>query len=142
MMSGIRGRDTKPEIALRSGLHRLGFRFTLRSQLPGKPDVVLPKWRTVVFFHGCFWHGHEGCPLFRLPATRTEFWQDKISGNRLRDGRVALQLQDAEWRVATVRECAVRGPGRSDWPAVCEQLGFWIIGKETLTLEISADDGV
>ena len=72
MMSGIRGQDTKPEILLRSGLHRLGLRFTLRSKLPGKPDLVLPRYRVAVFFHGCFWHGHEGCTLFRLPGTRTD----------------------------------------------------------------------
>ena len=87
-MSGIRGRDTKPEKLIRSALHRLGFRFRLQSKkIPGRPDLVLPKFRAAVFVHGCFWHGHD-CPLFRLPGTRRAFWDAKIKRNRERDTEV------------------------------------------------------
>ncbi len=89
LMSRIRGRDTKPELALRSMLHRLGYRFTVHAPknrtLPGRPDLVLPKYCTVVFVHGCFWHGHENCPHFRLPKSRRAFWKAKIEGNPQRD---------------------------------------------------------
>jgi len=91
VMSRIRGRDTKPELALRSMLHRLGYRFTVNGpknkSLPGKPDLVLPKFRTVIFVHGCFWHGHQHCPAFRLPKSSRAFWKTKIEGNQARDLR-------------------------------------------------------
>lgn len=107
-MSGIRGKDTKPELTVRRLLHRLGYRFRLhRKDLPGKPDVVLPKWRTVIFINGCYWHGHEDCHLFRPPKTRTEFWTNKIAGNRARDERNHLALHDAGWKVIVVWECGV-----------------------------------
>jgi DNA mismatch endonuclease (patch repair protein) len=138
MMSGIRGRDTKPEIALRSGLHRLGLRFTLNSKLPGKPDVVLPKWRTAVFFHGCFWHGHD-CPLFKIPGTRPDFWKAKIDGNRARDTRVMAELAAAGWRVVVVRECAIRGPARHSWEAVCQDVVTWIRNTKGSVLEIEGE---
>jgi DNA mismatch endonuclease, patch repair protein len=108
MMSGIRGKDTKPEIIVRRLLHRLGYRFRLhRKDLPGRPDVVLPKWRTVIFVNGCYWHGHEDCHLFRSPKTRTEFWTNKIEGNRARDQRNHAALRDAGWKVVVIWECAV-----------------------------------
>lgn len=138
MMAGIRGRDTKPEILLRAGLHKLGLRFTLKSKLPGKPDLVLPKHRTAVFFHGCFWHGHEGCPLFRLPTTRPDFWRDKIGKNRDRDARVLGILKTDGWRVAVVRECAIRGAGRRSWDAVCGDLAEWIKEGQGQMHEIAA----
>jgi DNA mismatch endonuclease (patch repair protein) len=91
VMSRIRGRDTKPELALRKMLHGLGYRFTVNGPknrtLPGRPDIVLPKYSTVIFVHGCFWHGHEHCSYFRLPSTRRDFWQTKIEGNQQRDLR-------------------------------------------------------
>lgn len=138
MMAGIRGRDTKPEVALRSGLHRLGLRFSLRSKLPGRPDIVLPRFRVAVFFHGCFWHGHEGCPLFRLPGTRTDFWRAKIEGNRARDARVLSELAEAGWRVAVVRECAIRGAPRRSMADVCDELAAWIRIGEGVFVEILA----
>ena len=138
-MSGIRGRNTKPEIALRSGLHRLGLRFTLHSRLPGKPDLVLPKWRTAVFFHGCFWHGHN-CALFRIPGTRPDFWKAKIDENRLRDSRVMAELATAKWRVVVVRECAIRGPARRTWEAVCEIVAEWIRNGKGSAVEIEGVD--
>ena len=108
MMSGIRGKDTKPEIVVRQLLHRLGYRFRLhRKNLAGKPDIVLPKWRTVIFVNGCYWHGHEDCHLFRLPKTRTEFWTNKIEGNSARDERNHTALEDAGWKVLVIWECAV-----------------------------------
>jgi DNA mismatch endonuclease (patch repair protein) len=139
MMAGIRGRNTKPELKLRSGLHRLGLRFTLKSTLPGKPDIVLPRHRVIIFFHGCFWHGHD-CPLFRMPATRREFWQEKIGKNRERDATVSASLSAAGWRVAVVRECAIRGAGKRPWEAVCCDLAAWIREGQGQALEIAAMD--
>lgn len=108
MMSGIRGKNTKPEIIVRRLLHRLGYRFRLhRKELPGKPDIVLPKWHTVIFVNGCYWHGHENCHLFRLPKSRTEFWTNKIGSNQSRDIRNYAALGDAGWKVIVVWECAV-----------------------------------
>lgn len=125
MMSGIRGRDTKPEKMIRSLLHAKGFRFRVnRKDLPGTPDIVFSGLRAVIFVHGCFWHGHD-CPLFRLPGTRTEFWAGKISKNRENDAKVTQALLDAGWRVGTVWECALRGRGR-DIPGVVEGLAVWL----------------
>ncbi len=109
MMSGIRCRDTQPEMTVRSYLHRSGFRFRLhRRGLPGKPDVVLPRWNAVVFVHGCFWHGHAGCRYFKLPKTREEFWATKIEANLRRDSLAVQRLLEMGWRVAVVWECALR----------------------------------
>jgi DNA mismatch endonuclease (patch repair protein) len=108
MMSGIRGKDTKPEIVVRRLLHRLGYRFRLHCKdLPGRPDIVLPKWRTAILVNRCYWHGHEACHLFRPPKTRTEFWTNKIDGNRVRDQRNYAALQDAGWKIVVIWECAV-----------------------------------
>ncbi len=109
MMAGIRGRDTRPEMLLRRALHGRGLRYRLHDRrLPGRPDIVFPKWQAVVFVHGCFWHGH-GCRLFRWPATRPEWWQEKIRANMARDKRNADALGAAGWRVLTVWECELRG---------------------------------
>ena len=105
-MAGIRTRDTKPEVTLRKALHTKGYRYRLHPKgLPGKPDFVLPRLRVAVFVHGCFWHFHE-CSLFKMPTTRHDFWQAKLSGNRDRDRRVAIEIGETEWRVLTVWECA------------------------------------
>lgn len=105
-MSRIRGKDTSPERAVRSLLHRLGYRFRLHSQsLPGKPDLVLPKYGAVVLVHGCFWHRHRGCPYAYAPKTRKEFWSRKFTGNVERDRRVARELRRLGWRVLIVWEC-------------------------------------
>ena len=108
MMSGIRGKNTRPEIIVRRLLHRLGYRFRLhRKELPGKPDIVLPKWHTVIFVNGCYWHGHENCHLFRPPKTRTEFWINKIHGNQERDQKNYSALYNSGWKVVVIWECAV-----------------------------------
>ena len=113
LMARIKGTNTKPEVAVRSALHRAGFRFRLYSKgLPGRPDVVLPKHRVVIFVHGCFWHRH-GCSLSSDPTTRRKFWQEKFERNVARDARNARALRRQGWRVLTVWECALRTkPGR------------------------------
>jgi DNA mismatch endonuclease, patch repair protein len=127
-MSRIRGRDTKPELALRKMLHGLGYRFTVNGpknrKLPGRPDIVLPKHSTVIFVHGCFWHGHEHCPYFRLPSTRREWWTAKIEGNRSRDARNEKALLALGWNVVSVWECALKGRGAQAWlaPRICNLL--------------------
>lgn len=125
MMSGIRGRNTKPEILIRSLLHRQGFRFRLHARnLPGKPDIVFPRYHAVVFVHGCFWHGHD-CPLFKWPATRPEFWREKIGRNQANDHRARAALIAAGWRVGVVWECAIRG-AKKDLEDVTRRLGNWL----------------
>jgi len=109
LMSRIRARDTGPELRIRHYLWHAGLRYQLyRRDLPGKPDLVFPKWRVVVFVHGCFWHRHTGCPFFRLPKTRTGFWTEKLQKNHDRDGVAIASLLQNHWRVAVVWECAVR----------------------------------
>jgi DNA mismatch endonuclease (patch repair protein) len=106
MMSGIRGRDTQPELRVRRRLHAAGLRFRLHAKdLPGKPDIVLAGPRTVVFVDGCFWHQHPGCAFATLPRTNVDFWRRKLESNVARDTRVRQQLAGAGWRVETVWEC-------------------------------------
>jgi DNA mismatch endonuclease (patch repair protein) len=108
MMAGIRGKNTKPEIQVRKALHGLGFRFgRSNARLPGKPDIVLPRWKVAVFVNGCFWHWH-GCQFSKLPASNKDFWLAKLSANRDRDVRVLTQLTEKGWRVVTIWECALR----------------------------------
>lgn len=119
VMSRIHGRDTKPELALRSMLHRLGYRFTVHGprnkSLPGKPDLVLPKYRSVIFVHGCFWHGHENCKMARIPGTRTEWWAAKIKGNQARDRKNESELRKSGWHVVTIWECALKTAAAREW---------------------------
>ncbi|MFM7011408.1 MAG: very short patch repair endonuclease [Betaproteobacteria bacterium] len=125
MMSGIRGRNTKPEILIRSLLHRQGFRFRLHVRdMPGKPDIVLPRYRAVVFVHGCFWHGHN-CPLFKLPGTRPDFWSEKIERNQNNDNRAKAALLADGWRVGVIWECALRGAGKNI-EGVAQSLAEWL----------------
>jgi DNA mismatch endonuclease, patch repair protein len=108
-MSRIRGKDTKPEVKLRSLLHRAGFRFRIHdSNLPGKPDIVLPRYRSVVFVNGCFWHRHEGCKYCTTPATRKDFWDKKFSGTVQRDQVKQQQLESAGWDVFIIWECDLK----------------------------------
>jgi DNA mismatch endonuclease (patch repair protein) len=108
-MSRIRSRDTGPEMLLRRWLFSRGFRYRLHEKkLPGKPDIVLPKYRTVIFVHGCFWHGHEGCRYFVMPKTRTEWWREKINQNTIRDISNTNKLKEAGWTVLEVFECELK----------------------------------
>ncbi|MEO3402942.1 DNA mismatch endonuclease Vsr [Mucilaginibacter sp. CAU 1740] len=108
-MSRIRNRDTMPEILVRKFLFSRGFRFRLHGKkLPGKPDIILPKYKTVIFIHGCFWHGHNGCRYFVVPKTRTEWWLNKISGNQTRDRQAEILLAAAGWHIITLWECDLR----------------------------------
>ncbi|PKP78893.1 MAG: very short patch repair endonuclease [Alphaproteobacteria bacterium HGW-Alphaproteobacteria-3] len=126
MMSGIRGKDTKPELAIRRGLHALGFRYRLHARnLPGKPDIVLPRWRAVIFVHGCFWHGHD-CHLFKWPKTRTEFWQQKITANRQNDEKAIAALHAQGWRVLIVWECALKGRTRRNLDETVSSIAIWL----------------
>lgn len=126
-MSRIRGSNTKLEVLVRKGLHARGLRYRLGgAKLPGRPDIVLPKYRTVVFVHGCFWHGHD-CPLYRLPKTRPEFWAEKIGKNRARDQRVTSELEAIGWRVLTVWECSLRGQSEAVQQRVFDQLASDIL---------------
>ena len=110
-MARIRGRNTIPEKLVRSLLHRLGYRFSLhRRDLPGKPDIVMARHRTVVFVHGCFWHLHAGCRNARIPKTRRLWWTEKLSGNTARDKRHRNALRHLGWRVLTVWECETEQP--------------------------------
>lgn len=108
-MSRIKGKDTKPEMLVRRFLFTQGFRYRLHLKtLPGKPDIVLPKYKTIIFIHGCFFHGHENCRYFKVPATRTEWWLDKINGNKKRDSENEKLLTDMGWRVITIWECELK----------------------------------
>ena len=121
MMAGIRGKNTKPEIIVRRGLHALGFRYRLHDRkLPGKPDLVFPARQAVIFVHGCFWHGHD-CERFKLPATRRDFWLKKLEANQARDKRNISALLSEGWRVMVVWECATRGRGKHTTHIVLDQ---------------------
>lgn len=109
-MSRIRGKDTKPELVVRSYLHKQGFRFRLHvKELPGKPDLVFPKFQTVLFIHGCFWHGHKNCRYFKMPKTRTDWWRSKIAKNQTNDIIHSLELKAAGWNVLEIWECQLKG---------------------------------
>lgn len=128
MMSGIRGKNTKPEMVLRQGLHARGLRYRLHARdLPGKPDLVFPARRAVLFAHGCFWHGHD-CHLFRMPSTRPEFWATKIEKNKQVDERSIRALVTAGWRVGVVWECALKGRTRLPLPMVLDDCEEWLRG--------------
>lgn len=108
-MSRIRSKDTKPELLVRKFLHKNGFRYRLHVKgLPGKPDIVLPKYKTVIFIHGCFWHGHEGCKYYVVPKTRTEWWLNKIKSNTANDSKAESLLLDSGWRLITLWECQLK----------------------------------
>jgi DNA mismatch endonuclease (patch repair protein) len=140
-MSRIRGRDTKPEMFLRLGLHARGLRFRLhRRDLPGRPDIVFPLHRAIVFVHGCFWHGH-GCMLCKTPATRPDFWISKIARNAERDQQAVSELVRTGWRVLVVWECAMRGPGRLPSADVLNQCETFIRNPDASLKEIAGSAG-
>lgn len=134
MMSGIRGKNTKPEMILRKGLHANGFRYRLHPGLPGRPDMVFPRLNAVVFVHGCFWHGHD-CHLFKWPKSRRAFWRTKINGNIIRDRKSVDALKSAGWRVGIVWECALKGRTRLPPTHVIARCSSWLkSGKRYLEL--------
>lgn len=136
LMSRIRGKNTTPEKVIRSMLWREGFRFRLHAdELVSRPDIVLPKWRAVVLVHGCFWHAHQNCRLFRLPSTKVDFWERKLLSNRERDLRSAAELAQHSWRVAIVWECAIR----NDLRGVRTELTRWI-RSGTPAIELAGKD--
>ena len=137
-MSGIRSTNTKPEIQVRRALHAHGFRYRLHARnVPGKPDLVLPRYHAAIFINGCFWHGHD-CPLFRLPSTRQEFWEAKISRNVERDAEVRCQLNGQGWRHLTIWECALRGRNRLGLEETVTRIERWLINMENRAAEIRA----
>lgn len=141
MMSSIKGKDTKPELAIRGELHRRGYRFRLHYQkLPGKPDIVLPKFRAAIFVNGCFWHGHT-CHLFKWPKSREEFWRSKIEGNRSRDRANSKAISNSDWRQLTVWECAMKGKHKLPLKLVVDKIEDWIV-SEIENCEISCSSPV
>lgn len=127
-MAGIRGKNTKPEIYIRSLLHRHGVRFRVHiNSLPSKPDIVLKCYRAIISVHGCFWHARD-CHLFKQPSTRPEFWRNKIEGPRKRDAVNIKALKDSGWRVLTVWECSLKGKTRIEEPALAEKVIAWVTG--------------
>lgn len=115
IMAAIKSNDTKPEMLVRRYLHACGFRYGIHNhKLPGSPDLVLRKFKTVIFVNGCFWHGHEGCKFYRLPKSNIEFWQTKIDSNRKRDARTAAALAAKGWRVIVVWECELKPAARRE----------------------------
>lgn len=126
-MRAIRGRDTRPELFLRKSLHKAGFRYRISpTDLPGKPDIYLPRYRTVVFVHGCFWHCH-GCYLFKLPLNRRDFWLEKLSGNVQRDQRNLKLLLDSGYRLLVIWECAVKGKNKLNPDQLIAKIIEWLI---------------
>lgn len=127
MMSGIRGKDTKPELTVRRALHARGFRFaTSPPHLPGRPDLVMPKWRVAVFVHGCFWHLH-GCHLSKAPSTNRHFWEKKLAENSDRDAQAEMTLISMGWRIAMIWECSMRGKAAmSGFNTAMDDLAQWI----------------
>ncbi|MBR9977434.1 MAG: DNA mismatch endonuclease Vsr [Bacteroidetes bacterium] len=138
MMAGIRGQHTQPELLVRKLLHERGFRYRLhRKDLPGTPDIVLPKYTAVIQVHGCFWHGHN-CRLFKLPGTRTQWWAEKLEGNRARDERNTSELVRRGWRVLVVWECALEHKGGLPMGDLAETLQQWLRSR-IRTYEITGD---
>ncbi|MCG8391721.1 MAG: very short patch repair endonuclease [Pseudomonadales bacterium] len=126
MMAGIKGKNTQPELLLRSELHRRGFRYRLHYKgLPGKPDIVLPKFQAIILVNGCFWHGHN-CHLFKWPSTRPEFWRQKIEGNRTRDQRNLVLYRHKGWKTLVIWECALKGRSKIGATEVVEIAARWI----------------
>ena len=125
-MAAIKAQNTKPELWLRKHLHAAGFRYRINAkELPGKPDLVFPKYKAVIFVHGCFWHAH-GCHLFKWPSTRTEFWKDKLNSNKHRDKLQIASLEEKGWRVLIVWECAIKGKTRVPDTELLKRISSWL----------------
>ena len=132
IMASIKGKNTAPEMTVRKGLHALGFRYRLHERkLPGRPDIILPKWQATIFVHGCFWHGHD-CPMFRLPQSRQDFWAAKIKRNQERDKEVEIALSHAGWRILKIWECALKGNRRIGKDATISRAVEWLKSDEKM----------
>lgn len=126
LMSKIRAKNTHPELLVRSALFRLGFRFRIHSKkLPGSPDIVLPKYKAVIFIHGCFWHGHN-CKSGKLPATNKEFWEPKIAKNQARDRLVLKELKEQGWKILTIWECSLKGSRKKPFDVLMREITNWL----------------
>lgn len=139
-MAAIRNSNTKPELRVRKELHRRGMRYSLKNRaLPGKPDVVLSKYRVAVFVHGCFWHRHD-CNYFKLPKTNTEFWKNKISANVQRDVEVIRQITDIGYRVLIIWECSFKGKNKERLDSLFDSIILWIrLDEKTSEIMIIPD---
>jgi DNA mismatch endonuclease, patch repair protein len=135
-MRRIRSKDTKPEMFIRRGLHERGMRFRLHAaELPGRPDIVFPRYRAVILVHGCFWHGH-GCHLSKLPKTRRLFWSMKIRNSSLRDSRTLIAIKSKGWRALIVWECALRGRNRMNVQRLLDCIEAFLKNENRLTMQI------
>lgn len=131
MMSGIKGKNTLPERMLRTALHRRGLRYRLHYKgLPGRPDMVFPRYKAIILIHGCFWHGHD-CHLFKWPATRPDFWRQKIESNCARDRRNLARYRELGWRTLTVWECSLKGRTKLGIDQVADLAAQWVCSKES-----------
>jgi DNA mismatch endonuclease (patch repair protein) len=128
MMSGIRSQNTNPELLIRKGLFKSGYRYRINNnKIYGKPDIVLKKYKAVIFIHGCFWHGHLGCKYFKIPKSNTQFWIDKIDRNRKRDAEVLNFLHATGWRICIIWECAIRGRSQlKDLEKTIRKISRWL----------------
>jgi DNA mismatch endonuclease (patch repair protein) len=136
-MRAIKGQNTKPEIIVRKALYAKGFRYRLHlKNLPGSPDIVLPRYRALIFVNGCFWHGHR-CHLSKIPSTRPEFWLKKISENISRDLFNQNLLMDSKWRIAVIWECSIRGNKKLDFQLLISELENWLLDLTSKSIEIS-----
>jgi DNA mismatch endonuclease (patch repair protein) len=140
MMSGIKGKNTRPELVIRKALFARGFRYRLHDKnLPGKPDLVFPKYKAVIMIHGCFWHGHD-CHLFKWPSSNTEFWRTKINRNQEVDERNRSKLLDKGWRVLEIWECALKGSKKLEFDILMELVTDWFQSDVTQITTISGGE--
>lgn len=131
-MSRVGSKDTKPELLIRRGLHALGFRYRLHvKELPGKPDLVFPRFKSVIQINGCFWHGHA-CPLCRMPSSNAEYWRKKVARNKERDISNRQRLVEKGWRVLTIWECALRGKEKLELSQVLESTSEWLLSTRSV----------
>lgn len=131
-MSAIKSANTRPEIKIRKALFAKGYRYRLHDKkLPGKPDIVLPKYNTIIFINGCFWHGHKNCYLYKQPANNREFWGQKIEANRKRDEEVIGMLLDKKWKVLVIWECSIKGRYKLPFKEVIHRIEEFIHSDES-----------
>ena len=142
VMSRIRAKNTRPEVMVRKALFARGFRYRINDRrYPGRPDIVLPKYKAMIFVNGCFWHGHDHCRMFHVPSTNTDWWKAKFKRNRSRDARITRALTVMGWRVCHVWECAFRGTSRLPFEQVIDTIEAWILCGIGQTVEIRGEHG-